>query len=85
MKRLSLYANLAGGGSTVYHLHKASFTLQQRNIYYLTTKFVENIEKVTPTQPQINSSNPIISLKRVMRSTNNSLLDTQDVRNRGHG
>ena len=33
-------------------LHKADFSLQQRNIFYLTTNFVENIEKVPPTQSQ---------------------------------
>ena len=68
-------------------LHKANFSPQQRNIFYLTTKIVENIEKVPPTQSQNSQviSNPIISLNRVMRSTNNSLLDTQVVHNWGHG
>ena len=41
-----------------YHLHKASFSLQQRSIFYLTTKFVENIEKVPPTQSQNNNYQP---------------------------
>ena len=36
-------------------LHKASFSLQPRNIFYLTTKLVENIEKVPPTQSQNNN------------------------------
>ena len=34
-------------------LHKANFSLQQRNIFYLTTKFVEIIEKVPPSQSQL--------------------------------
>ena len=50
---LSLHAYLAGGGSKFKFLHKANFSLQQRNIFYLTTKFVENIVKVPPTQPQL--------------------------------
>ena len=63
-------------------LRKANFSLQQRNKFY----FYANIEKVPPTPKNSQViSNPIISLNRVMRSTNNSLLDTQDVRNRGHG
>ena len=36
-------------------LPKANFSLQQRNIFYVTTKFVEIIEKVTPTQIPIKS------------------------------
>ena len=44
--------------SSKFILHKASFSLQQRNIFYLTTKFVENIEKVPPTQSQINNHQP---------------------------
>ena len=39
--------------SMVTVLHKANFSLQQRNKFYLTTKFVENVEKVPPTQPQL--------------------------------
>ena len=39
-------------------LHKANFSLQQRNMFYLTTKFVENIEKVPPTQSQNNNYQP---------------------------
>ena len=38
---------------------KSQFSLLQRNIFYLTTKFVEkNIEKVPPTQYQINNHQP---------------------------
>ena len=56
---LSLHAYMAGGGSMViWFLRKAIFSLQQRNIFYLTTKFVENIEKVPPTQSQNNNYNP---------------------------
>ena len=40
--------------------HKASFSLQQKNKFYLTTKLVENIEKVPPTQSQQNINNPTI-------------------------
>ena len=36
-------------------LRKANFSLLQRNIFYLTTKLVENIEKVPPTQSQNNN------------------------------
>ena len=37
-----LHAYMAGGGSMVImFLRKASFSQQQRNIFYLTTKFVE--------------------------------------------
>ena len=39
-------------------LRKANFFLQQRNIFYLTTKFVEIIEKVTLTQSQNNNYQP---------------------------
>ena len=35
---------------------------------YLTTKLVENIEKVPPTQSQININNPTNYLSNVMRS-----------------
>ena len=49
-------------------LHKASFSVQQMNIFYLTTKLVENIEKVPPTQSQININNPTNYLSNVMRS-----------------
>ena len=59
---------MAGGGSMVIILRKANFFLQQRNIFYLTTKFVENIEKVPPTQSQNNINNPTNSLSKVMRS-----------------
>ena len=52
-QRLSLHAYLAGGKALSLFLHKASFSLQQKNIFYLTTKFVENIEKVPPTQSEI--------------------------------
>ena len=34
---------------------KANFSILQRNIIYLTTKLVENIEKVPPTQSQNNN------------------------------
>ena len=36
-------------------LHKANFSLQQRNVFYLTTKFVEIIDKVPPNQSHINN------------------------------
>ena len=39
-------------------LRKAKFSLLQRNIFYLTTKLVENIEKVPPTQSQLKVNNP---------------------------
>ena len=39
---------MAGGGSMVIILCKANFALQQRNIFYLTAKFVENIENGNP-------------------------------------
>ena len=40
---------MAGGGCMVdMFLRKANFSLLQRNKFYLTTKFVENIEKVNP-------------------------------------
>ena len=45
-------------------LHKANFFLQQRNIFYLTRKFVEINEKVPPTQTQINNYNPTNSLSK---------------------
>ena len=66
---LSLDAYMAGGGSMVIMvLRKAKFSLLQRNIIYLTTKLVENIEKVPPTQSQININNPTNYLSNVMRS-----------------
>ena len=49
-------------------LRKANFSLQQRNIFYLTTKFVENVEKVPPTQSQLKVNNPTNYLSKVMRS-----------------
>ena len=49
---------MAGGGPMVIILRKDNFSLQQRNIFYLTTKFVENIEKVPPTQSQNNNYQP---------------------------
>ena len=67
-----------------YHLHKASFSLQQRNTFYLTTKFVENIEKVPPTQSQINNHQPNKLIKQ--SDEIKSIIqepDTQDVHNRG--
>ena len=67
--KLSLHAYVAGGGSMVNKfLRKANFFLLQRNIFYLTTKFVENIEKVPPTQSQINNHQPNKLVNRVMRS-----------------
>ena len=36
-------------------LRKANFSLLQRNIFYLTTKLVENIEKLPPTQSQLSN------------------------------
>ena len=40
---------MAGGGSMVIKFFaKANFSLLQRNMFYLTTKFVENIENGTP-------------------------------------
>ena len=47
---------------------KSQFSLLQKNIFYLTTKFVENIEKVPPTQSQINNHQPNKLINRVMRS-----------------
>ena len=46
---------LAGGGSKFMILHKASFSLQQRNklIYY--SQIVQIFEKVPPTQNPIKS------------------------------
>ena len=44
-------------------LHKAKFSLQQRNMIYLTRKFVEIIEKVPPTQSQNNINNPTKFIK----------------------
>ena len=56
---LSLHAYMAGGGCMVsMFCEKPIFFLQQRNIFYLTTKFVDNIEKVPPTQSQINNHQP---------------------------
>ena len=40
--------------SMVTVLHKANFSLQQRNKFYLTMMFVEDIEKVPPTQSQLS-------------------------------
>ena len=50
MKQLELYAYMAGGGSMVIILRKASFFLQQRNIFYLTTKLIRTLRMVTPSQ-----------------------------------
>ena len=54
--------------SMVTVLWKANFFVQQRNKFYWTTKFVENIEKVPPTQSQINNHQPNKLINRVMRS-----------------
>ena len=54
---------------------KLIFFLQQSNIFYLTTKFVENIKKGNPTI--LFNSDEILRILQV--------LDTQDVHNRGHG
>ena len=43
--------------SMVIVLHKANFSLQQRNKFYLTIMVVVNIEKVPPTQSQLNIIN----------------------------
>ena len=70
----------------IMFLRKANFSLLQRNIIYLTTKFVENIEKVPPTQSQINNHQPDKLFKK--RDEINMIIqepDTQDVHNRGHG
>ena len=45
---------MAGGGSTVFMiLRKANFFRQQGNIFYLTIKFVENIENGNPISSPI--------------------------------
>ena len=65
-----------------YHLRKANFSLQPRNIFYLTTKLVEINEKVPPTQTQINNYNPTNSLSK--SDEIKSIIqvpDTQDVHN----
>ena len=57
-----------------------------KGIFFLTTKFVENIEKVPPTQYQINNHQP----NKLINSSDeiNMIIqdpDTQDVHNWGHG
>ena len=47
---------------------KSQFFPTARNIFYLTTQLVENIEKVPPTQSQININNPTNYLSNVMIS-----------------
>ena len=49
---------LVKNSMVIMFLRKANFSLLQKNIFYLTTKFVENIEKVPPTQSQINNHQP---------------------------
>ena len=86
MQELYLHAYLPGGGSKFNVLHKANFSLQQRNIFYLSTKFVGNIEKVPPTQSQISIHQPNNLFKQ--RDEINMIIqepDTQDVHNWGHG
>ena len=73
--------------SMVTVLRKANFSLLQRNIFYLNTKFVENIENgKSPSQSQlkviINPTKLILSdeIKSIIQ-----VPDTQNVHNRGHG
>ena len=42
--------------------------IETKEYIYLTTKFVEIVEKVPPTQSQNNNYNPTILLSKVMRS-----------------
>ena len=65
---------------------ESQFSLQQRNSFYLTKKFVENIEKVPPTQSKINNLQPnkLIKQSDEIKSII-QVPDTQDVHNRGHG
>ena len=54
-RMLSLHAYMAGGGTMVtMFLRKANFSLQQRNIFYLTIKVVETtLRMVPPSQSQL--------------------------------
>ena len=63
-----IHAYMAGGKLYGYCFAKSQFFPTARNIFYLTTKLVENIEKVPPTQSQININNPTNYLSNVMRS-----------------
>ena len=64
---------------------KSQFSLLQRNITYLTTKLVENIEKVPPTQSQNNSCQPNKFIKSDEIKSIIQVPDTQDVHSRGNG
>ena len=69
-------------------LRKANFSLQQRNKFLFTTKLkIPLLRRFLQLKSQNSQviSNPMISLNKVMRSTNNSLPDTQVIHNRGHG
>ena len=68
-------------------LQKANFSLLQRNKFYLTTKLVDkNIEKVPPTQSQLNNiNNPTDLIKSDEIKSIIQVPDTQDVHNQGHG
>ena len=51
-----------------YNLHKANFSLQQRNVFCLTIMVVETLRMVTPSQSQLNSiNNPTNYLSNMMR------------------
>ena len=67
-KWLSLHAYLAGGGSRFNFAESQFLPTTKEYIFYLTTKFVENIEKVPPTQSQINNNKPTNYLSNMMRS-----------------
>ena len=62
----------------IMFLRKANFSLLQRNIFYLTTKLVENIEKVPPTQSQLKVNNPTKLIKSDEIIIITQELDTQD-------
>ena len=60
---------MAGGKLYGYNVFaKSQFFPTSKEYIYLTTKLVENIEKVPPTQSQININNPTNYLSNVMRS-----------------
>ena len=76
----------SGGSMVILFLRKANFSLQQRNIFYLTIMVVETLRMVTPCQSQIKSNyqpnklNWSDEINMIIQEP-----DTQDVHNRGHG
>ena len=67
-------------------LRKANFSLQQRNILYLTIMVVKTLRVVLPSQTQLKVIiNPTILIQSDEIHMIIQVLDTQDVRNRGQG